>query len=169
MLEQASIWGLQNKEKIKYIKNWKINGAGFQILKFWKVKLGFNISLQENQKLQRRELKYCLDARNLKIGFYKMKIITHELSWLSFSQSCLWVWPHGCGKNGRNGREMETGAATAEMLWRVQRRWRKAQLFEFWDLSQSGEEVVRAGWQTRLNITVGGCDSVQVVILMFSP
>ena len=48
----------------------------------------------------------------------------HELSWLSFSQSCLWVWPHGCGKNGRNGREMETGAATAEMLWRVQRRWR---------------------------------------------
>jgi len=32
-----------------------------------------------------------------------------------------------------------------------------------------GEEVVRAGWQTRLNITVGGCDSVQVVILMFSP
>ena len=34
MLEQASIWGLQNKEKIKYIKNWKINGAGFQILKF---------------------------------------------------------------------------------------------------------------------------------------
>ena len=28
---------------------------------------------------------------------------------------------------------------------------------------------MRAGWQTRLNITVGGCDSVQVVILMFSP
>jgi len=26
-----------------------------------------------------------------------------------------------------------------------------------------GEEVVRAGWQTRLNITVGGCDSVQVL------
>ena len=48
----------------------------------------------------------------------------HELSWLSFSQSCFWVWSHGCGKNGRNGREMETGAATAEMLWRVQRRWR---------------------------------------------
>ena len=43
------------------------------------------------------------------------------------------------------------------------------ELFECWDLSQSGEEVVRAGWQTRLNITVGGCDSVQVVILMFSP
>ena len=53
-----------------------------------------------------------------------MKIIMHELSWLSFSQSCFWVWSHGCGKNGRNGREMETGAATAEMLWRVQRRWR---------------------------------------------
>ena len=75
MLQQASIWGLQNKKNEKYqkLENQWSRFSNFEILKS-------QISLQENQKLQRRELKYCLDARNLKIGFYKMKIITHELS-----------------------------------------------------------------------------------------
>ena len=70
-----------------------------------------------------------------------MKITMHELSWLSFSQSCFWVWSHGCGKNGRNGREMETGAATAEMLWRVQRRWRNYLNFEIFPNNYLNVEI----------------------------